>query len=153
MTNLDEKIIQWVESTEDSIKYFKAPDVSKEIWRRHQLKKYRNYLAIAASACIVMITLWVQQSSMSLKSNSSAVQDLLAQNAVLEQQLLGTAKIALSDRQAAIMSDWYHQLAMIDQNIEIQRSDTFDETFWSSRKKLLSKMVDFHTQPFDFYEI
>jgi dipeptide/tripeptide permease len=153
MTNLEKELIKYVEATEDAIKFYKATDLSKEIWQRHKLKRLRNHLAIAASTCLISVMFWMQHNVVSSKTNTLATQQLLTENALLEQQLQQVYKIALPEQQTVIMATWYHQLAVIDQAIELQNSEGFDEKSWSNRKELLVKIIYFYTQPIDVYEI
>jgi len=153
MTSFEKKLTQYIESVDDDIKLHQAPDISNEIWHRHKLSKFKRYAAMAASVSLVVLSSLIYQGSDKPIELSSSGQQLLAENALLEQKLLEVSKNTVSEKQSIVITNWYQQLAVIDQSIELQNVEYFDKEKWSSRKELLTKIIAFYDQPIEFYEI
>ncbi len=148
MNSIEKQINDYLNASEDVMNIHKAPDLSQRIWKRHQQKKYLRYLTIAASITIVCFSLWLVNIPKGFDSSN-----LVAQNQALEIKLAQVSFMALTDQQELIMSNWYAELELIDENIEEQNFERLDLNLWSSRTQLLVQMIDFYVHPFEMHEI
>lgn len=145
-------------------KVHKAPDFSNEIWLRHQKKKQKTWLTMAASVALFSFGAWFVHFEVNINSQNeswanvstlsiSSEQVVLAKNSELEQTLAQVSQNTLSNQQQLVMNNWYDELAMVDFSIEQQNKQNFDEKLWSIRSDILVRMIDFYRQPIDVYEI
>lgn len=152
----EQKYIEW--------ELHKAPDFSSDIWLRHQKKKQRKWLAMAASFALLSFSFWFinVETSTNLQSenwanvntpSTSSEQIVLEKNSILEQKLARVSKNTLSNQQRLVMNNWYDELAMVDFSIEQQSHQDFDKNLWNVRSDILLRMIDFYLQPIDVYEI
>lgn len=144
--NLANRLKQHIESAPLAFDMHQAPDLSEMIWQRHQAKKRRQWLAIAAGAAMLAFTGWMQNSALTEPT-------FIAQNHQLEQQLAALSGVELSEQQRLTVADWHHELALIDQSIEQLGTAMTDQSVWVQRSKTLSKMVAFYSQPVDVFEL
>ena len=145
---MEQQITDYLAATEETMPLYKAPDMSDTIWQRHQSKKLTKASAIAASICILSLTLWI--------SNSPELQKgptLIVQNQILELKLAELSSRELSENQQQIVANWQHELELLDQNLEQERDRVLTQNLWSIRNQLLTQMIDFYLQPMDLYEI
>ena len=146
MSNEEKNLQHYLDATEQKMTIHKAPDFSGAIWKRHQAKKATRNFALAASVSVLCLTVWLQNSLPSTPS-------LIAQNQLLERELAKVVDNNLPERQRLIMEGWQYELALIDQDLELYNNNGYDESLWSRRTNLLTKMVEFYVKPIDFYEI
>lgn len=148
MNSIEQQINDYLDASEDVMTIHKAPDFSHKIWRRYQQKKNLRHIAVAASITLVCFLLWFVDVPREFDSTH-----LVAQNQALEIKLAQVSFMSLTDGQQMIMSNWYAELELIDQNIEHQELELFDLNLWSSRTQLLTQMIDFYVHPFEMHEI
>ncbi|MEW6982417.1 hypothetical protein AAD001_07175 [Colwelliaceae bacterium 6471] len=144
MGNIDDKLKKYIDMTESSMLIYDAPNISNDIWQRHQSKKMTKYLSLAASTSIICLAIWLQSSTYNTPT-------IIAQNNELEMQLAKMENIQLQGQQKVVMDNWHYELALLDQNIEL--THTKSDSLWSRRTMLLTKMIAFYAKPIDFYEI
>jgi len=148
MNSIEQQINDYLDASEDVMTIHKAPDLSKKIWRRHQRKTSLRHVAVAASTTLICFLLWFTSTPTEFDSTN-----LVAQNQALEIKLAQVSFMSLTDDQQVIMSNWYAELELIDQNLEHQELELFDLNLWSSRTQLLTQMIDFYVHPFEMHEI
>jgi|GEM_PF-1895358 len=146
MNKLEDAIHKHIDANQDNIITYKAPDLADDIWQQYQQKKQKKHFAVAASVCLLALVLGWQK----IPGGSP---DFIAQSYMLEQRLAEVVDNPLSDDHRALMSNWHHELSMIDQSIEEQGPEFADANLWADRASLLTQMIEFYAKPVDFYEI
>ncbi len=122
----------------------KAPDLSDKIWQKHQSRKRKKWLAIAASCSICAMTFVVT-------SYNFDTLDIVHVNQSLEHQLADLSHVELSDTQNVIVNNWQDEIALIDEKLE--QYDKNNNQLWLERQQLLTQIVEFKISPSDVYEI
>lgn len=143
---VQQDVEQHVENAEVVVALNEAPDLSGQIWRRHQQRKWGVRLATAAGIAMLGVVLLLQQVNL-------AGSGVIAQNHQLEKKLASFSNTHLTIRQSVLMDNWYHELSLIDEKIEQQGDSDADHSLWLQRSKLLSQMVAFYSHPFEVYEL
>lgn len=145
---MEQQISDYLAATENTMPLYKAPDISEQIWSQHQNRKLTKFSAIAASACILSLTLW-----MSNTSELNQAPSLITQNQQLEHQLAQLSTRELPANQQMIIDNWQYELELIDQSLEYEHDRILSQDLWSFRNQLLTQMIDFYQKPVDLYEI
>ena len=148
MSDIDKQANDYLLINEEHITHYAAPDLSEEIWQRHQSKKRPNYRLIAACTCLISMIFFFQSSFYSPKPDS-----FIAQNYQLEMQLAKVSIQVLSEEQQQVMTNWRYELELLDQDLELLHSNQLSRDLWSNRIEILTKMIDFYSQPIELYEI
>jgi len=148
MNNIEQKIYDYLDISEDVMPIYIAPDFSDKIWYRRQYKTITKYLYSLAIICLLSLILWVPA-----QINNSDINYLVAQNQALEIRLAQVSFMNLSKDQQKTMANWYAELELMDQDIEQQSGRDIDQNLWPNRAKLLTQMIDFYLHPFEMYEI
>ena len=146
--SMEQQVTDYLIATEQTMPLYKAPDRQDIIWQRHQSQKLTKASALVASLCVFSFALWF-----SLANPLSGRPDLIAQNQALELQLAQLSVRTLSEDQQIIMTNWQHELELIDQNLEQERDRVLSQNLWAVRNQLLTQMINFYQQPIDLYEI
>lgn len=149
MTNFKEQLEWRIESADHMLESTEAPLLADEIWRLHQQNKLSQTVGFAVLTVFIAFSLWWYywgQTPMAMPS-------YITESHQYEQQLAQYADVELSERHSAIMANWHHELAVIDQTLERGKGNLYKVELWQRRTNLLKLMVEFYTQPIDLYEI
>jgi len=148
MVNIEEKIYDYLDISEEIMPIYIAPDFSDKIWYRRQYKTVTKYLYSLASICLLSLILWVPS-----QINKNNINYLVVQNQALEVRLAQVSFMNLTINQQKTMNNWYAELELIDQDIELQAGKVIDPNLWPNRARLLTLMIDFYLNPFEMYDI
>ena len=149
MSNFDEQLKWRIETAESSMVLMKAPDLADDIWQKHQMRRMSKWFALVASITVISFTFWLQTSA----PTSVKMPSFIVKSHQYERELATFSDVELSDSHSAIMANWHHELAVIDQTIERGKGNLYNTELWQQRTNLLKVMVEFYTQPADLYEI
>jgi len=148
MNKIEQQINDFLKVTEDEIVNHTAPDLREPIWQQHQQKKMNKYSVIAASMGLLCLTVLLHQ-----LFYIDETPNVIAENQRLEMRLAKVSTIALSENQQQVINNWQGELELLDQHLESHYNDQQSQKLWVNRTKILTKMINFHMQPIELYEI
>ena len=149
MDTFDEQLKWRIETADTSMVLTPAPALADDIWRKHQLKQLSKAVSVVTCSALVGIGVWVHD----MGQSPMAMPSYIVQSHQYEQQLAQFSHVELSDSHSAIMANWHHELAVIDQTLERGKGNLYNAKLWQRRTTLLKMMVEFYTKPLDLYEI
>ncbi|WP_286263285.1 hypothetical protein [Thalassotalea atypica] len=148
MTHFEEQLKWRIDTADTSMLVQPAPPLAEKIWEKHQARKTNNVIALIACLSLLSFGYWLQ---LSLQSNQAP--SFIAQGHQYERKLAQLSHIQLSDHHSAVMTNWHHELAVIDQIIDQSQGKANYTELWIQRTNLLKTMVEFYEKPIDVYEI
>lgn len=147
MTHFDDQLKWRIDTADSSMVFHKAPDLSEQIWKKHQAKKINRFVALAACVSMLSFGYWIQ---LSINNGGGG---LISQGHQYEQKLASLSQIQLSESHSLVMENWIQELQVIDQIISQSQGKANTSELWIQRTNLLKAMVDFYAQPVDVYDI